>query len=65
MTEIFSFKSDQDSLVELIWIVLRPIRVYQNVVSKGTWERQTQNQGNIQWELVNPESKESLPGLDH
>ena len=45
VTEIFPFKSDQDSLVELIWIVLRPILVYQNVVSKGTWERETQCQG--------------------
>ena len=65
MAEIFSFKSDQDSLAKLIWIVLRPIRVYQNVVSKGTWERQIQCQGNIQWKLGNPESKRSLPGLDH
>ena len=65
MAEIFSFKSDQDSLAKLVWIVPRLVRVYQDVVSKETWERQTQCQGNIQWKLGNPESKESLPGLDH
>ena len=65
MAEIFSFKSDQDSLAKLVWIVPRPVRVYQDVVSKGTWERQIQCQGNIQWKLGNPESKRSLPGLDH
>ena len=51
VTEIFSFKSGQDSLVRLIWMVLRPVRVYQKVVSKGTEERETQCQGNIQLEL--------------
>ena len=65
ITEIFSLKSVQDSLAKLIWIVLRPVHVYQDVVSKGTWERQIQYQGNIQWKLGNPESKESLPVLDH
>ena len=51
--EIFSFnlKSVQDSLLRLVWIVLRPVRVYQNVVSKGTEEREIQCQGDIQLEL--------------
>ena len=51
VTEIFSFKSVQDSLLRLVWIVLRPVRVYQKVVSSGTEERETQCQGNIQLEL--------------
>ena len=51
VTEIFSFKSVQDSLLRLVWIVLRPVRVYQKVVSSGTEEREIQCQGDIQLEL--------------
>ena len=65
VTEMFSFKSVQDSLLRLVWIVLRPVCVYQKVVSSGTEERETQGQGNIQFRIGNLKFSVSLPGLDH
>ena len=65
MAEVFSFKSDQDSLAKLIWIVLRPVRIYQDVVSKRNLGKTNTMSRKYPVEIENPESRESLPGLDH